>query len=117
MLNIAKRQILPAVVNYSRQVAKAVKTVSESGAKSQAHNALLLKVCDLINSMQQAIGALESALGKAGKIAEISKRAKEYRDSVIPAMQELRRFADELEMIVDADLWPLPTYAEMLFLR
>ena len=48
---------------------------------------------------------------------DVLKQAQDYRDSVIPAMQSLRESADELEPIVDADLWPLPTYAEMLFLK
>jgi glutamine synthetase len=46
-----------------------------------------------------------------------SKKAEYYRDNIIPAMNKVRQAADSLEMIVDAKLWPLPTYAEMLFIK
>ena len=48
---------------------------------------------------------------------DVPNRAEAYRDSVAPAMKALRKIADELETIVDAEVWPLPTYAQMLFMR
>ncbi len=63
------------------------------------------------------IEALEKALEKAASVDSTIKYAEACRDSIIPVMKELRMAADQLEFIVDADLWPLPTYAQMLFLR
>ena len=60
---------------------------------------------------------LEKDTGKAGEITGVSKQAEYYRGVVIEAMSKVRRAADQLEAIVDAELWPLPTYAEMLFLK
>jgi glutamine synthetase len=63
------------------------------------------------------ISGIESALDKAGAIEDLKDQASSYRDDVIPAMAAARKAADALEMIVDAKVWPLPTYAEMLFIR
>jgi len=67
--------------------------------------------------MKKDISQLEKAAAKAKKLTDTTKRAGLYRDKVIPAMRALRATADELETMVDADLWPIPTYADMLFMR
>ena len=54
---------------------------------------------------------------KTGAGHDTEKKAEGYRDDVVPAMVALRKVADELETLVAADLWPLPTYAQMLFMR
>ena len=117
MLNIAKRQILPAVVSYSSRLANAAGAVTAAGVSADTQVAMLEKVCALLKSLKKSIELLEKAVEKAAKIEDAAKQAEDYRDSVIVAMQALRKPADELETIVDADLWPLPTYAEMLFIK
>jgi glutamine synthetase len=77
----------------------------------------LQKVCDLIDKLDAGIEALEAAVNKSQVISKPNMQARAYRDTVIPAMGNVRQAADALEMLVDADLWPLPSYAEMLFLR
>ena len=71
----------------------------------------------MISSTDKALKGLEAVVENFANIQDISGKAQFCRDRVIPAMCELRQFADELEMNVDADLWQLPTYAEMLFLK
>ena len=78
---------------------------------------MLETVSGLIGSTGKALKKLEAITKECAGIEEISDKAEFCRDKVIPAMCELRQFADELEANVDADLWPLPTYAEMLFLK
>jgi glutamine synthetase len=117
MLNIAKRQILPACCEYSRRLGKTVVAVSDAGGNAEAQKAMLARICDLIATMQNRIGALEEATAVAVKTKGAQKHAEAYHDTVIPAMAALRATADELETVVDARLWPLPTYAEMLFVR
>lgn len=117
MLNIAKRQILPAVVAYSAQLGNAVREVSAADVNADTQIAMLEKVCSLMTSLQNGIESLEKAAAKAGKIEDFTKQAEDYKDNVIPAMQAVRKSADKLETIVDADFWPLPSYAEMLFLK
>jgi glutamine synthetase len=117
MLNIARRQILPACVEYSSSLGDAVCSVSTAGVDAGPQKEMLKDVCGLIATMKKNISQLEKAATKAGKIADALKQAKLYRDEVIPAMEALRVVADKLETVMDADLWPIPTYAEMLFLK
>ena len=117
MLNIVRRQMLPAVARYSERLGNAVCAVKNAGASADTQANMLEQVCGLMKSLQSSVETLAKAVAKADGITDASKQAEDYRDSVIPAMQAVREFADELEKIVDADLWPLPTYAEMLFLK
>jgi glutamine synthetase len=117
MLNIAQRQILPACVEYSSSLGDAVCSVSNAGVDAGTQKEMLKDVCGMIATMRKNILQLDKAAIKAGKIADAIKQAKLYRDEVIPAMEELREVADKLETVVDADLWPIPTYADMLFLK
>jgi len=117
MLNMAKRQILPACVEYSSRLAGAVESISSAGVSADTQKAMLEKLCGLISSLDEGVKKLEKDTGKAGEIAGVSKQAEYYREVVIEAMSKVRQAADQLEAIVDAELWPLPTYAEMLFLK
>jgi glutamine synthetase len=117
MLSMARRQILPACCEYSARLGAAVTAVSGAGAKADTHKALLQRVCDLVATLEANIEALDKARAKASSTKGHEHQAERYRNDVVPAMQALRAVADELETIVDAKLWPLPTYAEMLFMR
>jgi glutamine synthetase len=117
MLNIAKRQIQPAVAAYSAQLGNAVREVTAAGVNADTQVAMLKEVCSLMTSLQSGLEALEKATAKAGEIEDTTKQADAYKASVIPAMQAVRDSADQLETIVDADIWPLPSYAEMMFLK
>ena len=117
MLNMAKRQILPACVEYSSRLAGAVESIKSAGVSADTQKAMLEKLCGLISSLDEGVKKLEKDTGKAGEIAGVSKQAEYYREVVIEAMSKVRQAADQLESIVDAELWPLPTYAEMLFLK
>ncbi|MFQ3550211.1 MAG: glutamine synthetase type III, partial [Armatimonadota bacterium] len=110
-------QILPAVMEYSGSVASAAAAVASVGTSNNFHKKHLDELCSLIGEVQSGIADLESALEKTHKIDKIEKEAASYRDNVIPAMNKLRESVDALETIVDADIWPLPTYAEMLFIK
>lgn len=117
MLQMARRQILPACCECSAKLGKAVTAVSAAGARADTQTRLLKRVCDLIGTLEANIEALDKARAKAAGTKGHEHQADSYRSDVVPAMQALRTTADELETIVDARLWPLPTYAEMLFVR
>jgi glutamine synthetase len=117
MVNIAKRLILPASVKYSSCLADTVNAVKSTGLDAGTQKSMLKKVSELISSADNATSTLEAVANESADIKEIHGKAESCRDKVIPAMNKLRGFADELEMNVDAYLWPLPTYAEMLFLK
>jgi glutamine synthetase len=109
MLAMAKRQIVPAVVKFTGILAGA--------AASKSQKALLKKTCDLLDSLSDSIDALEKAVAKTKGVDGAEKKAEAYLKSVVPAMKDVREAADELEKIVDAEIWPLPTYAQMLFVK
>jgi len=117
MIDMAKRQILPAVIKYIGKIAKA--TVALKTALPQANTAgqeaLLAKLNENFNKLEVAISALETALAEETAHEEILKHAEYYRDVVFANMGKLRQVADNLETMVDAELWPFPTYADMLF--
>jgi glutamine synthetase len=117
MLDIAKRQIMPACVEYSGRLASSMGMVADSGVTCASMQKSLQKVCGLIDELDAGIESLEASVAKAQSVAKPNTQARAYRDTVVPAMGTVREAADALETIVDADLWPLPSYAEMLFLR
>ena len=117
MLEMAKREILPACIEYSDTVFGALATKKASGlplnlAKEEA---AAVRLSNLINSLIEKTEALEVALDETVKEEEILLLATSYKDKVIPAMNELRGVADELETIVSREYWPFPTYSDLLF--
>lgn len=114
---MAKRQILPAAISYSGALAVACSAVQAAGGSSCSHQKTLDEVCALIESLQKNIEILEDAIVKTDKDSDLHKQAKAYRDHIIPVMNAVRADADGLEAVVDSKIWPIPTYAEMLFLR
>jgi glutamine synthetase len=116
-LSMARRQIMPACCNYAGQLGNAIASISSAGIDADVQVSLLKRVNKLITTLQIGIEDLEVAQAKARDTNNAVKQAEAYRDLVIPAMNAVRTPADELETIVDADLWPMPTYAEMLFIR
>jgi glutamine synthetase len=119
MLEMAKRQILPAVIGFATTLADSIckiKAVSTSVSTS-VQETLLSKVSDGISSFSANIAALEKALDSAEEAAgaDLQKLGEYYRDVIFTTMGKLRADSDKLENIVDVQAWPLPTYADMLF--
>ena len=115
MVLMANRYILPAVLEYQRQVAASVAAVKQAGGKTVAGKTTLDVVSKLIDKFKTQTGKLESVLDHESPSAE--KHAKHFRDAVIPAMTALRQTGDELENLTPHELWPLATYREMLFIK
>ncbi|MCX5632645.1 MAG: glutamine synthetase III [Phycisphaerae bacterium] len=116
-LNIAQRQILPVAIEYSGKLAKAAERIGNAGSNPDTQKKILDKTCELISELNNGIDELKKAAAAAIGIDDTAKRAENCRDIVVPAMSRVRKAADSLEMIVDARMWPLPTYAEMLFVK
>jgi glutamine synthetase len=115
MVLMANRFILPSAVEYQRKVAQSVAAVKQAGGKAVESKKTLDKVTQLTDEFKRRTDKLQKALEHENGSAE--KHAKYFRDTVIPAMAALRDTGDALEGIVSANLWPLATYREMLFIK
>lgn len=115
MIDMAGKKIIPAVVKYSRDLADTVNAVKAAGADAAVQLDILKTVCEKLTAMQTALKNLEEKEAEAGAIEDAKEQAFFYKDVVKEAMQKLRTPADELEMIVDKEIWPIPTYGELMF--
>ena len=115
MVLMANRYILPAAIEYQKQVAQSVAAVKSAGGKAAESKKLLDAVIKLTDSIKKGSDKLAKELSHEGANAE--KHAKHFRDAVIPAMTALRASADTLEDMMPHALWPLATYREMLFIK
>jgi glutamine synthetase len=113
---MANRYILPAALEYQKDVAQSVAAVKTAGSKSVEGKKLLDAVVKLTDELKRSTGKLEKALAHEGN-GDAVKHAKHFRDAVIPAMNDVRAASDELEGVVPHELWPLATYREMLFIK
>ena len=115
MVSIARTQILPAALQHQARVAGAVAATEAAGVKAKDTFTALGEFVNLVSRFQEALAALEKAVAHGDD--DFAKHAAWIRDKVKPAMATLRTYADALETQVAADLWPLPTYRQMLFLK
>jgi glutamine synthetase len=106
-VEIAKTQILPAVVKYLGELAAA--------SKSKGVGKVADKVAALADTLVDRIDALVAAQEAAHKAGSLHAEAKAFKEKVIPAQDAVREAADQLETLVSDDLWPLPKYRELLF--
>jgi glutamine synthetase len=116
-IQIATRMILPAALRYQSEVALAIANLKAAGVtvpKSQA--ALLSELVEAVDDLQEATDRLSAATDEFGDGDSLA-HAKHSRDAIIPAMNAVRAAGDRLEGLVADDLWPLPTYQEMLFIK
>jgi len=118
MIDMTAKQIIPAVIHFTTDIAKsihAIKSVSDKISVS-VQEELLMKVSLKLSETDAALKALELANTKAAAFkGDIADQAAFYRDNVFTAMSALRTPADELEMMVDQEDWPFPTYGDLLY--
>ena len=116
MMNIAGKQIIPAVIKYATSLATSVNAVTAAcGADVSVQTELLTETSTLLAEAQTALKKLHEVTEKAAAIEEGRVQAVAYRDEVKVAMDELRAPIDKLEMIVDKDVWPMPSYGDLIF--
>lgn len=118
MIDMTKKQIVPAVVKYTSSLAKSINSVKEAvpGADVSVQTELLVAVSARLAELDAALKKLEKENAAAAAVSGgVEKQAEYYRDHVFTAMSGLRVPADALEMMVDQDVWPFPTYGDLLF--
>ncbi len=114
-IDMVRKLYIPAVVEFTGQLAQTVASLEEVSASSEIQKSLLDSVSSLLEAASEKLHALEVATKKAQDIKEAKAKAEAYRDRVFVAMGELRSEIDALEGLMPRSLWPVPTYADMLF--
>ncbi len=115
MIDMASKQFIPAFLKYTRSLADTVNAVREAGADAQVQTEILREVTELLGETRKALGSLKKVTEKALEKAEGEERARYYYYEVTPVMETLRAPVDRLEMIVDKEAWPMPSYGDLLF--
>ena len=115
MVDMAKKQYIPAVMEYTRTLADTVLAVKSAGADATVQTTVLKSISEKLAEAQAAETALEDKLAEAAGIEDPKKLAFFYKDVVHTAMDDLRTPVDELEMMVDKKVWPVPTYGDLIF--
>ena len=117
MIDIAGKQIIPAVIKYITSLAQSVNSVKSAVADADVsvQSELLTESSALLSDAQVALAKLKDETAKAGAMEEGREQAVYYRDVVKTAMDALRTPVDELEMIVDKEMWPMPSYGDLIF--
>jgi glutamine synthetase len=108
--------ILPASLRYQGEVATAVNATKAAGADNSAQLELLKSLTATITEFQKATNALDHALAHHAD-GDVHAHTKYFRDTILPSMAAVRTLGDKLETLVADDLWPLPSYREMLFIK
>ncbi len=116
MIDMAKKQIYPAVMEYTKEVCSVLASMKAVGIENPVQEKLANKLSSSLGCLDSAISDLEQSLINAKDCADdVYKLSKFYRDDVFAKMQALRAIADELETIVSDKFWPFPVYSDLLF--
>lgn len=117
MIDIAGKSIIPAVIRYTTRLADSIIKLKTAmvDIEPYAQSSILIDVNEHLKSAKLALENLIKLMDDAGEVVGVDSHARYMREVIVPAMEELRKPIDELEMIVDKDLWPMPSYGDLLF--
>ncbi|GKH31202.1 glutamine synthetase III [Muricomes sp. OA1] len=115
MIDMASKQIIPAIMNYTKTLADTILAVKAAGADTSVQSELLNEVSALLVETKTNLKTLIKVTEEAAEKEEGAVQANFYHSDVFPAMEDLRKPVDALEMIVDKDVWPMPSYGDLIF--
>jgi glutamine synthetase len=115
MVSMVRTMILPAALKHQARLAQAVSAAADAGVSSPSQREMLEEFVDLVDDLREKTAALEEVT--AHHDADPLKHARHIKTAVRPAMAAVRAVADELETQVASDLWPMPTYRDLLFIK
>lgn len=115
MIDIASKHIIPAVLRFNRSLSDTVNTMKEAGVEVHVPMEMLRQSSKLLATTKTSLTKLEEVTEKAAKMEPGREQAVYYYETVSKAMEELRIPVDQLEMIVDKEEWPMPSYGDLLF--
>lgn len=115
MIDMASKQFMPAFIKYTKTLADTVNSVEAAGADASVQMDCLNKVTALMGETKEALDTLIKVTDEAASKEEGAVQANFYHSDVFPAMEALRAPVDKLEMIVDKEAWPMPSYGDLIF--
>ncbi len=115
MIDMASKQVIPAVIKYTKTLADTVNAVTKAGVDATVQMQVLVDVSTLLKNAKSALEHLIQVTEKASQIKQVGEQANYYYYEVGSAMQSLREPVDALEMIVDKEAWPMPSYGDLIF--
>ncbi|HJC91228.1 MAG TPA: glutamine synthetase III [Candidatus Mediterraneibacter excrementigallinarum] len=115
MIDMASKQFMPAFIKYTKTLADTVNSVKAAGADASVQMECLDQVTELMGETKKALDALVKVTDEAAQKEEGAVQANFYHSDVFPAMEALRAPVDKLEMIVDKEAWPMPSYGDLIF--
>lgn len=117
MINMAGKSIIPAVIRYITSMANSMALVSSAcdEADTSVQKEILLECSDLLASTKRALAKLVDDLEQLSELVEGKEKAMAYRETIVKDMEDLRVPVDKLEMLVDRDIWPMPSYGDLMF--
>ena len=117
MIDMAKKQIVPATIKYQTSLAESVNAIkaASSAVDTSVQEALMADISVNLKAMYAALAHLEEVTNKAEEMEEGAEQGHYYHDVVFAAMDELRKPADKLEMLVAKSAWPFPSYGDLIF--
>ncbi len=115
MLDMAKKQILPTGMRYAAQLAESINAKNAAGIDAALEKKIADKITELNTALYDAISDLDKTVIAACDKCDVVECAMYYREEVFSSMQSMRAVADELEMNVPDDMWPFPTYGDLMF--
>ena len=115
MIHMAGKQYIPSVINYASTLADAVASSEAVGMDASVQREILNEITYLLRKAQDALNHLKEVYRETDAMTDLHKMAQTYRHVVLPAMDALRAPIDQLEMVVDSDFWPVPSYGDLMY--
>jgi glutamine synthetase len=115
MLELTGKYFLPAMIRGAGKLAEFINAIEQAGGDASVQRNLLTELSGLIKKANEAKRQLEEVTKQAERHPAGRTQAVLYRDNVVPAMEALRRPVDAAEMILDKEMWPVPSYADLMF--
>ena len=117
MVDMVRKNYLPAIEEYLCQLAKAASLMQSVSANVKCNYEIstMERLSELTDHVLESVEVLETALGKLTEYSDIIRTSEAIRDDVLPKMETLRKYVDEAEMLVSEKIWPFPCYGKLLF--
>lgn len=115
MIDMASKQFVPAFIGYTKTLADTINSVKAAGADASVQMEILNEVSALLKETKEALQILVKLTEEAAGKEEGPEQANFYHSDVVPAMEALRAPIDKLEMIIDKEVWPMPSYGDLIF--